>query len=244
MPSFRTSLILIASAAVAASSAASASAQIAYTDSKGRQWRQVHTTTARKWTQVEAVCPTDGVTPCDGALGTQDVSGFVWASREDVIELFSEWVPAITATGEAGGAQYTLAGLGFFEVFEETSFSCTVVGCSFGLSGWTSTLVPGSKTNAYAPAVGAGYNPNYGTFTANMTAPIGEINAWRGVWLYIPAAAPSCPADLSGDGTVGPADLAQLLNSWGSPKSAADINGDGAVNAQDLAAMLAAWGDC
>jgi hypothetical protein len=92
--------------------------------------------------------------------------------------------------------------------------------------------------------LGAGSNPNYGTFTANMTAPIGEINAWRGVWLYIPAAAPSCPADLSGDGTVGPADLAQLLNSWGSPKSAADIDGDGAVNAQDLAAMLAAWGDC
>lgn len=51
-----------------------------------------------------------------------------------------------------------------------------------------------------------------------------------------------CPADLNGDGEVGPQDLASLLNGWGSPKG--DLNGDGDTNAQDLADMLNAWGPC
>jgi hypothetical protein len=116
-----------------------------------------------------------------------------------VIELLSEWVPAIVKTGEAGGAQYTLQGLGFFEVFNETSFSCTVVGCSFGIAGWTSTLVAGSATSAYTASVGAGYNPNYGLFNANFAAPVTEIYSTRGVWMYLPAPTPSCPADLNDD---------------------------------------------
>lgn len=224
--------------------ASSASAQIAYTDSQGRKWRQANTPVARTWTQVAAVCPTDGVTPCDGSLGGQNLSGFVWASREDVIELFSEWVPVIAKTGNAGGEQFTLQGLQFFQVFQQTSFSCTVVGCTYGLSGWSATLVPGSSTTAYAPAVGAGYNPNYGAFTANQVAPVAEVNAYRGVWLYIPAPTPSCPADLNGDGSVGPADLATLLNAWGTAAAAADLNGNGVVDAPDLSAMLSAWGGC
>jgi hypothetical protein len=220
-----------------------ASAQVAFTDSQGRQWREITPTVARSWNQVAAVCPTDGVTPCNGALGSTSVTGWVWATREDVIELLSEWVPAIVKTGEAGGAQYTLQGLGFFEVFNETSFSCTVVGCSFGIAGWTSTLVAGSATSAYTASVGAGYNPNYGLFNANFAAPVTEISSTRGVWMYLPAPTPSCPADLNDDGSVGPADLAALLNAWGSG-GAADLNGNGTVDGPDLAAMLSAWGGC
>jgi hypothetical protein len=52
----------------------------------------------------------------------------------------------------------------------------------------------------------------------------------------------ACPADLDGDGTVGPADLAALLNAWGTP--AADLDGNGDTGASDLAAMLNAWGAC
>jgi hypothetical protein len=55
--------------------------------------------------------------------------------------------------------------------------------------------------------------------------------------------------DLDGDGTVGPADLAALLASWGAcpgkGECAADIapprKGDGLVGAADLAALLANW---
>lgn len=51
------------------------------------------------------------------------------------------------------------------------------------------------------------------------------------------------PADLDGDGSVGPADLAILLGSWGAcPGCPADLNGDGAVGPADLAVLLGGWG--
>lgn len=56
--------------------------------------------------------------------------------------------------------------------------------------------------------------------------------------------APSCPADLDGDGTVGASDLASLLGSWGPNTGPADLDGDGAVGASDLASLLGSWGPC
>ena len=55
-----------------------------------------------------------------------------------------------------------------------------------------------------------------------------------------------CIADVSGDGIVGGADLAQLLSRWG-PCAAGcpeDLTGDGVVAADDLARVLSSWGDC
>ncbi|MEC9372796.1 MAG: hypothetical protein VYC34_03095, partial [Planctomycetota bacterium] len=52
-----------------------------------------------------------------------------------------------------------------------------------------------------------------------------------------------CPADLDGDGNVGPADLANLLGSWGQG-GPADLDGDGVVGVSDLAEMLGSWGPC
>ena len=49
------------------------------------------------------------------------------------------------------------------------------------------------------------------------------------------------PFDLNGDGVVDGADLASLLNQWGSAGSA-DFDDDGIVGGADLAALLNAWG--
>ncbi|MCA9291535.1 MAG: VCBS repeat-containing protein [Phycisphaerales bacterium] len=50
------------------------------------------------------------------------------------------------------------------------------------------------------------------------------------------------PADLDGDGVVGPADLAVLLAEWGPCGAcAADLDGDGVVGPADLGALLANW---
>ncbi|MFM7135348.1 MAG: di-heme oxidoredictase family protein [Planctomycetota bacterium] len=51
-----------------------------------------------------------------------------------------------------------------------------------------------------------------------------------------------CPADLDGNGTVNAADLASMLNGWGTP--AYDLTGDGTTNAADLAQLLNGWGAC
>ncbi|MDA1008771.1 MAG: dockerin type I domain-containing protein [Planctomycetota bacterium] len=55
-------------------------------------------------------------------------------------------------------------------------------------------------------------------------------------------AAPPCPEDLNGDGTVDGADLALMLNYWGS--AAGDVNGSGTTDGTDLGILLSGWGAC
>ena len=57
-----------------------------------------------------------------------------------------------------------------------------------------------------------------------------------------------CDADLGGDGSVGPADLGELLAQWGQcGQCSADIappGGDGVVGPADLGDLLEDWGPC
>jgi 1,4-alpha-glucan branching enzyme len=53
---------------------------------------------------------------------------------------------------------------------------------------------------------------------------------------------PTNASDINSDGRVDAADLALLLNAWGSAKGPADINRDGGVNGVDLAILLGQWG--
>ncbi|MEY3143381.1 MAG: hypothetical protein RLY21_1874 [Planctomycetota bacterium] len=52
--------------------------------------------------------------------------------------------------------------------------------------------------------------------------------------------APNNPADLDGDGVVGPQDLAILLGNWDGT-GVGDIDADGVVGASDLGALLNSW---
>jgi len=56
--------------------------------------------------------------------------------------------------------------------------------------------------------------------------------------------APTCAADIDGDGAVGASDLATLLGAWGTADPIADLDGDGVVGAADLSVLLGAWGPC
>jgi hypothetical protein len=57
--------------------------------------------------------------------------------------------------------------------------------------------------------------------------------------------APSCPADISGDGQVNTSDLLMVINNWGAAGSnPADVNHDNVVNSGDLLAVINAWGPC
>ena len=53
-----------------------------------------------------------------------------------------------------------------------------------------------------------------------------------------------CPADFTGDGVVGGADLTELLAAWGGGAGPQDLNGDGFVGGPDLTIVLAEWGNC
>jgi hypothetical protein len=55
--------------------------------------------------------------------------------------------------------------------------------------------------------------------------------------------APTCPADLTGDGVVDGADLGLVLTAWGN-SPLGDLTGDGITDGADLGVMLTAFGPC
>ena len=61
---------------------------------EGREWRQLADTTYVTWNEVAAVCPTDGVTPCNGSIHRSqdgaliDVTGWTWARNADIQALW------------------------------------------------------------------------------------------------------------------------------------------------------------
>lgn len=55
------------------------------------------------------------------------------------------------------------------------------------------------------------------------------------------ACARAHPGDVNGDGRVDAADIALLLNAWGTSDASADLDGSGVVDAADLSAVLSGW---
>ena len=92
--------------------------------------------------------------------------------------------------------------------------------------------------------------PGYANDDLELTGGVGKANPlfvgqtfpnrmWNGGVRYRVG---TCPADLTGDGTVGVADLLALFAAWGTPDG--DITGDGTTDVADLLALFASWGPC
>ena len=102
---------------------------------------------------------------------------------------------------------------------------------------------PGGASPGGGTVTGAsGALTDAGQYTVAFTNGCGTV-------ISVPAAvtvANGCPADLSGDGTIGGADLGLLLGQWGpaAAGTAADLNADGSVNGEDLGLLLGQWGPC
>ena len=88
-------------------------------DGRGREWRQLTETTGLTWDQLVAALPRDGVTPANGMVGARNVSGWVWATESQVLELFSLWAPEILASPEraVGGYEFLSSALEFQSTF-------------------------------------------------------------------------------------------------------------------------------
>ena len=57
-----------------------------------------------------------------------------------------------------------------------------------------------------------------------------------------PACQVACEGDVDGSGSVGIADMLQLIGDWGSNNAESDINGDGQVDVTDLLLLVGNWG--
>jgi len=157
------------------------SAQVAYTDNQGREWRQMAGTTGNTWEAFAAFAPTDGQTPISGSFSGLDLTGWVWATEAQVTSMFSDWVPEITVTPFVGGSAYVLQGLGFFSSFRPTFEYYTTFGGYNYLSAWTAT---GAGDQASLASVSAQYPVFYGSFAVGDLASKGSADAYRGLWLY------------------------------------------------------------
>ena len=66
-----------------------------YIDSSGREWLDVNATRYRSWDDTAAVCSATtgdfaGVLASNGSSSDIDLTGYTWASRDDVRDLFYE----------------------------------------------------------------------------------------------------------------------------------------------------------
>jgi len=108
-------------------------------DGHGKEWRQLTDTAGLSWNQLAEVCPRDGFSPCSGLAGGIDLTGWVWATDSEVIELFSFYVPDIVTSNPVEGQAVFFAAQTFLATIRPTfSFFITYQSGQFA-SGWTAS---------------------------------------------------------------------------------------------------------
>ncbi len=157
-------------------------------DGHGTAWRQLTETTGLTWNQVAQLCPRDGINPCWGSISTIDLSGWVWATDEQTVQLIAKYEPGILASRSISGAQYANGIAAFFGAFQPTTVGgCSgfsyVVTCSFGshVSGWTAT------SDSYGSAVSGTIQSGFNTLPFIRVVPDASVavpSALRGLFLW------------------------------------------------------------
>src|SRR5262245_8377839 len=132
-------------------------------DNHGKEWRQLVETAGLSWKQVALVCPGDGASPCLGVVGRPDftagpdLTGWVWATQSQVIELFSYYTPDIVTSPAVGGPQYFFSASAFLGAFRPSFSMFLTYQTAQRVDGWTA-----STSSAGLPVsggVGAGTTP-------------------------------------------------------------------------------------
>ncbi len=176
-------------------------------------------------------CTFPGTTDVDGGP-TYLISPTIDASATDVTIIYTRWFFTSSTSGED---------------FLKTEVSND--------GGATWTLVHSTTGTGSAWEVAEFLLSAYVTPTSNVRVRFGVTDAGSGHIVeagiddfqvsQFGCGAEPCPADLNGDGSVGAADLAELLGAWDTdPGGPPDLDGDGDVGAADLAQLLGAWGPC
>lgn len=192
--------------------ASTASAQLNYDDGHGKEWLQVNRFLNTSWNQIAAICPTDGVTPCSGSIGATDLTGWVWASQNQVRTLFSYSVPEILTTPTLSGPAYMVSALVFMDSIRPTWQYYTTFGGYLYTAGWTSTA------NESGTAILTQVSSQYPVFDGLWSVAGANLTTFSsntlGAWFWRSTVEP-CRADLNGDTTADILDFLLFIDAFG-----------------------------
>ena len=182
MPRCRALVVVLFLVAFASVGAGSALANVE--DTHGREWRQLYETTGLSWDQIDSVCPRDGVTPCSGTVGGRDLTGWVWGTDAQVLELLGEYAPELATADPPylSGPDYFLRGAAFLNVMRWTFTQGSNYSYTEWTGGWT------ASTDASGTPIGGAAGFSHPIFNGQIgIAPAGtvtEVNPYRGVFLW------------------------------------------------------------
>ncbi len=217
-----------------------ASAQV-YNDGHGREWRQLTTTTGLTWNQVASVCPTNGLAPCTGSVSGRDLTGWTWATREQVRTFFSYFESRILDQPTLTGSAYLLTALNFLGggYINPTFSYYTTFGGYLYVSGWMADQYEnGHGGLASASAQYPAFDAHWSIEAATDPATVPMFN---GVWLWRALPGGPCPADFNNSGVADSQDFFDFVTAFFADDPAADFNADMGVNSQDFFDFVAAF---
>jgi hypothetical protein len=151
-------------------------------DGHGKEWR-LPQSTFLSWNQVATICPQDGVSRCNGAVGTQNLDTWTWATDEQVLQLMSYYEPAMLTNRSVFGFQYSTGATNFLNAFQAPIITviCTGYICTGdstrSLTGWTA-----SKDSYGLPYIAASSLTSFGG--SFSVAPNAGAAQSSGVWLW------------------------------------------------------------
>ncbi len=162
----------------------------------GREWRELYQTTGLSWSQVASVCPTDGATPCAGTVGGKNLTGWTWATADQVRDLMDDHAPGLTTAEPpvVSGIDGFWGAISFLGVMRWTTYTSSTYSYSESTSGWTASKNP--ETGLPISGVAA-YSHRLAGSTATGTVGLGTdadtASSVRGVFLWRPAGDYSAP---------------------------------------------------
>jgi len=113
-----------------------------FNDGHGKVWRQVTETTNLSWSDLATVCPLDAATACSGSVKGVNMTGWVFASIDQVGDLFSYFGDYPGGINLAYAPQATSHAAQFFDTAFDQTYSDNIYRAVFGFS---STPHPGGN---------------------------------------------------------------------------------------------------
>lgn len=173
----------------------------------GKEWRELYQTTGLSWSQVATVCPTDGVTPCNGTVGGRNLTGWVWGTAPQVLDLLDNYAPGLTTANPpvVSGITGFWGAVGFLGDMRWTTYTSLTYFYSEYTAGWTAS----TDGSGLPIGAGAGYSHALAGSTADGSIGLGSApdtaDQYRGVFLWRTAGADYTPPVVTStvSGTLG-----------------------------------------